>query len=183
MLVKNLDTGRIEHKTIGKSHATLDSNWESVVQGLMDIDKKYQAKTKAKSTYRELQAQCKTLGLKASGKTTALENRLVRHAKGTLTESDYNKTKTKAKKERPSDTFGLSYRQAQRLVKWCKENVAHSDALPIIKNTGWDNIMLNIQYLCTTEHFRSIMSTPKNRKALTEYLGVKSQTFLQELGV
>jgi hypothetical protein len=183
MLVINQDTGKAQHRTIGKTHTTLDPNWETVARKATIKRLFEETATKPKSTYRQLQAQCKELGLKASGKTVALEARLVRHAQGTLTDSDYPKSKAKAKTDRPTDTFGLSYRQAQKLVKWCKENVVGADTLPLQKNTGWANVLANVSLCCTTEHFRAIMENSKTRKTLTEHLGVKSQTYLQELGV
>lgn len=174
----------VEQRTIGRQHPLLDDNWQSVVKGLIDISKKYDdTAPKKKSNYRQLQAECKALGIKASGSAACLENRLVRHAQGALTDADYSKSKTKAKKEKPSDTFGLSYRQAQRLVKWCKENVVGVDNLPLVRNSGWENVLMNVAFLCTTEHFRAIMATKGNRKELTDYIGAKSQTYLDELGV
>lgn len=187
LVITNANTSKqtVEHKTIGKCHKALMTDSQlnkALVEGLIEIDKKH-TQPKPKSNYRQLQTRCKELGIKASGSTACLETRLVRHSQGTLTDSDYPKTKARAKSAKPTDTFGLSYRQAQRLVKWCKENLYNISDLPLVKNIGWDNVLLNVGFLCTTDAFRTLLSNTKTRKELTEYLGVKSQTYLEELGV
>lgn len=172
--------GKVEHRQIGVSQLN-----KSIVEGLLKIDK-----PKAKRTYRQLQAQCKELGIKASGSTACLENRLVRHAQGTLTEADYPKAKRAKKAKAKVDTFGLSYRQAQKLVSYLKANMPNGTVLEceLVKNVGWDNVLQNLEALARTAAFRNLFSgndvgTVRRRKDVTEHIGCKSQTYLEELGV
>lgn len=109
-------------------------------------------------SYNELRAVMKELGLKASGSWIVLRERLERARTNTLVESDRKKVKPerkpRTKKEKaPKRTSkeGLDYRQSQRLVKWAKENLVGYVAP--CKNTGWDNVLENIDAIYNCSHF------------------------------
>lgn len=92
-------------------------------------------------TYRELQRECKAKGLKAIGKRAVLEARLQRHAKGTTGDADYCKASRSGKAGKApcrATQRTISYRTAQRVVKYWCENLPGFD--PCAKRTGWSNL-------------------------------------------
>lgn len=92
-------------------------------------------------TYRELQRQCKDLGLKAVGKRAVLEARLERYRDGSTGDADYPKSNRTGKGNKaPSRATqrAISYRIAQRVIKYWCENLP--GFTPCAKRTGWSNL-------------------------------------------
>lgn len=145
---------------------------------------------KTPSVYRDLQGQCKGFGLKANGSTALLKDRLEAHFNGTATPDMYAKVKT----SKPRGTakvkescFGLTYKQAQRLVKWCKDNMP-SNLLPadMARNTGWTNVKHNAER-CLTAHGWCAKLNDKQVQMMTDYIGIIDEAqlnvFLDESGL
>lgn len=145
---------------------------------------------KAPSQYRALQAQCKVYGLKANGSTSILQDRIRAHETDTASVDMYAKVKS-AKTRGPAkikeSCFGLTYRQTQRLVKWCKDNMP-SNLLPadMAKNTGWANVKHNAER-CLTAHGWCAKLADRHIQQLCDYCGIidpaQLETFLTESGL
>jgi hypothetical protein len=128
-------------------------------------------------SYRELQAVLKGMGLKASGSTADLTARLERARTETTVESDYpkkrkssGKGKRSTKAPTPKRTWnGLSYRQAQHLVKWGRENIVGFE--PPARNTGWDNVSANCDELLNCEHFWTVLNDNATATELKDLTG------------
>jgi hypothetical protein len=116
------------------------------------------APTKIKQTVSDLKAILKGFGLKVSGKKAELLARLERHATGTLLDGDKPRHRAASVKgKRHAHTCnGMTYRQAQRFVKFAKENLVGYEAP--CKNCGWDNIEQNIEAILDNEHFWALMN-------------------------
>lgn len=72
-------------------------------------------------------------------------------------------------KKAPKKEHAYTYRAAQRLLKWFKEN----DYMTFEhKCAGWDNIEANIDALMNTERFWAIVNTPKYAQSIEEFTGL-----------
>lgn len=125
----------------------------------------------ARMTYRELQQACAKVNLKANGSREALLERLEAHVMGTATPDMYKKAKAKkgtkkgkvevknpsaVAQEKRDTASTLTYRQAQRLVKYGSENVVGFEKAH--KNAGWDNVKANLELLLNCDHFKKLQT-------------------------
>ena len=140
---------------------------QQVIDAAAQVAKRNAApKTTPALTYRELQAQCKALGLKASGKRAELEARLT--GLGTVTvelnptpspESGVRSSKRdtkadhgaivapKARKSKSRTHHGLTYREAQQCVTYLRTNCCGFAGAELARNIGWDNVAANLDSL------------------------------------
>lgn len=121
-------------------------------------------------TYREAQKLCGMVGLKASGSHDLLTQRWSAYVKKETT-PDMLKSKPKEKRR----YLGLSYRQAQRLVKWCRESFTSNQLakLKLQRNTGWDRVEQNCDALLDSEAFWEYVENDKYAEELNEFLGTE----------
>ena len=141
-----------------------------------------------RKTYRELQAVAKAAGVKANG---SKEDIIERICDPTNPENMLKPTGKKGKKTRAANKNGkcvtvqaatkpaptaapsFTYKQAQRFVKWAKENV-NWDAPA--KNSGWDNIRTNAKSLLTNSHFQRLVQKKDVLKELCELFNMEPAT-------
>ena len=146
-------------------------------------------KTKAPkkpSVYRELQAQCKALGLKANGSTAVLQARLNKPQDGDYIKVKTTKTRAKTAKVK-TQCHGLTYRQTQRLVSWFRSNMP-KNYMPttLVKNIGWDNVSANANAMLTAHGWAANLSK-RSVQELVDYCGIINESqlvsFLETTGL
>lgn len=194
ILIKHATNGRtVEHRTIGKLHPTLceDHQLNQLAKDqLREIAERHVISDDTTGytdmSYRQLQHECKKRGLKAVGKTAVLVNRLKRDDVGQLTDEDKPKHKSRNKTSaiiESGKSYGLTYRQAQKLVSYLKKQLPGISELSLPKNCGWTNVLQCIDILARTDAFRAVFGKRVFQKEVEALLELKCSTIWQELGV
>lgn len=114
-------------------------------------------------TYREVQAAAKVLNVSAKGCKDDIILRGIDHK--------HNQKKAATKQRRLYDET-LTYRQAQRLVKWYRENVPAANAT-LIKNIGWDNVAANCDAILDDQEFWNYVNQDEYANELNEFIGAE----------
>ena len=136
--------------------------------------------------YRDLQAIAKQLGVKANGSKDTLIDRICdptnpenqpkptgKKGKKTRAANKNGKCVTVQAATKPAPTTSFTYKQAQRFVKWAKDNV-NWDAPA--KNCGWDNIRTNAASLMDSSHFQRLVQKKDVLKELCELFNMEPAT-------
>ena len=136
--------------------------------------------------YRDLQAIAKQLGVKANGSKDTLIDRICdptnpenmlkptgKKGKKARAERKNGKCVTTVPATKPAPTTSFTYKQAQRFVKWAKDNV-NWDAPA--KNSGWDNIRTNAKSLMANSHFQRLVQKRDVLKELCELFTMEPAT-------
>jgi hypothetical protein len=73
---------------------------------------------------------------------------------------------------KPTNELTLSYRQAQKFVTWCRENVARAKEVPG-KNSGWGSVRLLMVGITGTLQYAALFKgNNKLTNELAAHLGV-----------